>query len=87
VLDFGDLSETYAVAEVAIALTYALLLEMSCQEQTSKSGDELDFVSAFAAGKALLKGYQKIQPLEADELQILSLLIIVRYVGAERWKA
>ena len=36
-LDFGDLSETYAVAEVAIALTYTLLSAMRLHEQSGKA--------------------------------------------------
>ena len=60
-LDFGDLSETYAVAEAAIALTYAMLLEMGNHERRAINGRDHDAAApssgleaAYGAGRRLL---------------------------------
>jgi hypothetical protein len=61
-LDFGDLSETYAVAEAAISLTYAMLLEMGQCHNGRAAGAPVvgdgakdgRLEAAFRAGRALL---------------------------------
>lgn len=53
-LDFGDLSETYAVAEVAIALTYTLLLAMRLHEQKAEGcSDGLGRKDSGSAGSCI----------------------------------
>jgi len=67
VIDFGDMQETYAVAEPAIALAYAVLQEISLQLKRCDAGgggesevpgtdDDAVVGSACSAGRRLLVG-------------------------------
>jgi hypothetical protein len=63
-LDFGDISETFAVAEVAITMTYAMLLAMDHRakrageedgaDPMASKGHDVILDSAFDAGKLVL---------------------------------
>lgn len=62
-LDFGDMCHTYAAAELAITLAYAMLLEVSLQQrqggtqQQAAGGDaegERLVHAAYAAGRAVV---------------------------------
>jgi len=62
VLDFGDIVHSYAVADLAIAIAYAVL-------------DQADPLGAIAA---VTRGYQRRRPLEDDEIESLFGLVILR---------
>ncbi len=61
-IDFGDIAETYTAAEIAIALTYAMM------------GKE----NPLAIAATLLSAYHRRFPLEEREIEILPELIIAR---------
>jgi 4-aminobutyrate aminotransferase-like enzyme/Ser/Thr protein kinase RdoA (MazF antagonist) len=62
ILDFGDIVHTYAVADLAIAVAYAVL----------GKADPLD------AAVTVVSGYQQIRPLEEDEIASLFGLVLLR---------
>src|SRR4029079_1275268 len=62
ILDFGDIVHSYAVADLAIAIAYAVL-------------DQADPIGAIAA---VTRGYQRRRPLEDDEIESLFALVILR---------
>jgi 4-aminobutyrate aminotransferase-like enzyme/Ser/Thr protein kinase RdoA (MazF antagonist) len=62
ILDFGDIVHSYAIADLAIAVAYAVL---------GKS-DPLE------AGVAVVRGYQRSRPLEDDEIDALFGLVLLR---------
>ncbi len=61
-IDFGDMVETYTVAEIAIALTYAMM-----------NKDD-----PFAVASSLLSAYHCIFPLKEEEIEVLPDLILAR---------
>ena len=62
IIDFGDLVYSYAIADLAIATAYAVL----------GKPDPL------AAAAAVVRGYQRLRPLDEDELSSLFGLILLR---------
>ena len=62
VLDFGDIVHSYAIADLAIAVAYAVL----------GKDDPL------GAAASVVRGYQDIRPLDDDELAALFGLILLR---------
>jgi 4-aminobutyrate aminotransferase-like enzyme/Ser/Thr protein kinase RdoA (MazF antagonist) len=62
ILDFGDIVYSYAIADLAIAVAYAVL----------GKGDPLD------AAVAVVRGYQRSRPLEDDEIDALFGLVLLR---------
>ncbi|MGQ0737176.1 MAG: aminotransferase class III-fold pyridoxal phosphate-dependent enzyme [Acidobacteriota bacterium] len=61
-VDFGDLHRTAIVADVAVAVTYAMLGKQD----------------PFAAGDALVEGYDRVMPLDDDELGLIFPLVLAR---------
>ena len=61
-IDFGDMAESYTAAEIAIALTYAM---MNKEEP-------------FAAATELLSAYHQVFPLKEEEIELLLDLILAR---------
>lgn len=61
-IDFGDLLYTEQVNDLAIAITYAIM----------------DFPDPVEAATQIIKGYQKVLPLEEREVEVLFPLIIGR---------
>ncbi len=61
-IDFGDMVETYTVAEIAIALTYAMM-----------NKDD-----PFSVATVLLSAYHRVFPLKEEEIEVLSDLILAR---------
>jgi 4-aminobutyrate aminotransferase-like enzyme/Ser/Thr protein kinase RdoA (MazF antagonist) len=62
ILDFGDIVHTYAIADLAIAIAYAVLGQ----------SDPL------AAAAAVARGYQKRRPIDDDEIAALFDLVLLR---------
>ena len=62
ILDFGDIVHSYAIADLAIAVAYAVL----------GKNDPL------AAAVAVVRGYQRIRPLQDDEVDALFGLVLLR---------
>ena len=62
ILDFGDIVHSYAIADLAIAVAYAVL----------GKPDPL------AAAVAVVRGYQEIRPLDEDEIGALFGLVLLR---------
>jgi len=62
ILDFGDIVHAYAIADLAIAVAYAVL----------GKPDPL------AAAVAVVRGYQEIRPLDEDEMGALFGLVLLR---------
>ena len=62
ILDFGDIVHSYAIADLAIAVAYAVL----------GKDDPLD------AAVAVVRGYQRGRPLEEDEIDALFGLVLLR---------
>jgi 4-aminobutyrate aminotransferase-like enzyme/Ser/Thr protein kinase RdoA (MazF antagonist) len=62
ILDFGDIVHTYAVADLAIAVAYAVL----------GKADPL------AAAVVVVRGYQQIRSLDDDETAVLFSLVLLR---------
>ena len=62
ILDFGDIVHTYAIADLAIAIAYAVFGQ----------SDPL------AAAAAVARGYQKRRPIDDDEIAALFDLVLLR---------
>jgi len=62
ILDFGDIVHSYAIADLAIAIAYAVL---------GKS-------DPLAACVAVVRGYQRTRPLDDDEIDALFGLVLLR---------
>lgn len=62
IIDFGDMCYTWTINELAVAITYYMMDQKKLFEYASE----------------LIKGYHKIRPLEALELDILYYLIAAR---------
>lgn len=62
ILDFGDIVHTYAVADLAIAVAYAIL----------GKPDPLD------AAVTVVRGYQRVRPLDDDEIASVFGLVLLR---------
>lgn len=62
ILDFGDMARSYAIADLAVALTYALFRKENVLE---------------AAGH-VVSGYNSLRPLAEEELRALFPLILLR---------
>lgn len=76
IIDFGDMSHTSLVADLA-----AVLESMA----TGRAGDDM-----FRVARLLLDGYQRITPLEPDELALVADLWAVRCavtVAISSWRA
>jgi len=61
-IDFGDMAESYTAAEIAIALTYAMM-----------NKDD-----PFAVANELLSAYHQVFPLKEEEIELLIDLILAR---------
>lgn len=76
IIDFGDMSHTALVVDIASTLDSL---------GTGRTGDEL-----FRAGRLFLDGYQRITPLEAEELALIGELWATRAavgVAIASWRA
>lgn len=62
IIDFGDMCDTWLINEVAVALTYVMMNKEA----------PLEFASH------LIRGYQDITPLEAQEVDVLYYLVAAR---------
>jgi 4-aminobutyrate aminotransferase-like enzyme/Ser/Thr protein kinase RdoA (MazF antagonist) len=62
ILDFGDIVHTYAIADLAIAVAYAILGKHNPLE----------------AAVAVVRGYQQARPLDDDEIASLFGLVLLR---------
>lgn len=63
IIDFGDITYSPLIYEVAIALTYIMLSNQN---------------SCFEKAKAFIQGYHKVLPLKKEEVKLLYLLIPAR---------
>jgi len=61
-IDFGDMAESYTAAEIAIALTYAMMNKED----------------PFAVATELLSAYHQVFPLKEEEIELLLDLILAR---------
>ncbi|MBC7349974.1 MAG: aminotransferase class III-fold pyridoxal phosphate-dependent enzyme [Candidatus Aminicenantes bacterium] len=66
-IDFGDMTESFLAAELALALTYALML-------TTDSVDKEKVASK------ILGAYHSVNPLKKEELDLIFYLILARLV-------
>ncbi|MGQ9577765.1 MAG: aminotransferase class III-fold pyridoxal phosphate-dependent enzyme [Candidatus Aminicenantales bacterium] len=62
-IDFGDMVKTYLAVEIAVAITYAMMMERD---------------DPMVAAQALLSGYHQVLPLEEKEIEVLADLVIAR---------
>jgi 4-aminobutyrate aminotransferase-like enzyme/Ser/Thr protein kinase RdoA (MazF antagonist) len=62
ILDFGDIVHTYAIADLAIAIAYAVL----------------DAPDPLGAAAAVVRGYHRVRPIEDDEIAALFGLVVLR---------
>ena len=62
ILDFGDIVSSYATADLAIAVAYAVLAKPD----------------PLAAAVSVVRGYQQLRPLSDDEVASLFGLVLLR---------
>ncbi|HEX6465628.1 MAG TPA: phosphotransferase, partial [Vicinamibacterales bacterium] len=62
ILDFGDIVHTYAIADLAIAIAYAIL----------------EVPDPVAAAAAVVRGYHRVRPVDEDEIAVLFGLVLLR---------
>jgi 4-aminobutyrate aminotransferase-like enzyme/Ser/Thr protein kinase RdoA (MazF antagonist) len=62
ILDFGDMVHTYAIADLAIAIAYAVL----------------DAADPLATAVAVVRGYQRMRPVRDEEIEALFGLVLLR---------
>jgi len=62
ILDFGDIVYTYAIADLAISIAYAVL----------------DAPDPVAAATAAVRGYHRLRPVDDDEIGVLFGLVVLR---------
>jgi 4-aminobutyrate aminotransferase-like enzyme/Ser/Thr protein kinase RdoA (MazF antagonist) len=62
ILDFGDIVHTYAIADLAIAIAYAVL----------------DAPDPLASAAAVVRGYHRVRPIDDDEIAALFGLALLR---------
>lgn len=86
-IDFGDVSHTNLVNELAILMAYAMIDKIRKEEKAEGGpGAEKD-TRILEVGKNVLQGYGQVSPLSDTELRLLPCLVKARLVTSVLFSA